>query len=224
MALQNFRQSSILTWVPMTCLLPPRSSSSIFVKWLLRQWGLLMSPAGIQHLCPQTLSICGRRGLRIQRVWATGQATGRNPEGQRDLPWLGDGIICWGHIVTGSFNGNQTVAKALDVQQSGDWTPSVYGAECQCPEQWKFHSWILLLNRVVSGGKEGRWIRASRAMSCFPLLVTPGATQLYLHAAARKCSARKTAACVPLLTWSHLTHQESTLKNKNEKGLLLPLI
>lgn len=156
---------------------------------------------------------------QVQRVSATGQATGRNPEGQRVLLWLGDG-----HTVTGSFNGNQTVAKALEVQQSGHWTLSVYRAECQCPEKWKFHSWILLLNRVVSGGKEGRWIRATRATSCFPLLVTPAATQLYLNAAASKCSAGRIAARVWLLMWSHLIHQESTSKNKNEKGLLLPLI
>lgn len=166
-----------------------------------------------------------------QHLWETSSAgttclsnracllPGRNPEGQRVLLWLGDG-----HTVTGSFNGNQTVAKALEVQQSGDWTLSVYRAECQCPEKWKFHSWILLLNRVVSGGKEGRWIRATRATSCFPLLVTPAATQLYLNAAARKCSAGRIAAGVWLLTWSHLIHQESTSKNKNEKGLLLPLI
>lgn len=47
-ALQNYRQSSVLTWASVTCLLPSPSPPSLPVRWLLRQWSLLMSPAGIQ--------------------------------------------------------------------------------------------------------------------------------------------------------------------------------
>lgn len=55
--------------------------------------------------------------------------------------------------MTGRFKGNGTVAKALEMQ----WglNSSVYGAECQCQEWWKSHSWALLLHRVVSGEKKG---------------------------------------------------------------------
>lgn len=45
MATQNDRQSSILTWASTT---PPPSPPPLPVRWLLRQWSLLMSPAGTQ--------------------------------------------------------------------------------------------------------------------------------------------------------------------------------
>lgn len=47
-AMQNCRQSSVLTWAPMTCVPPPPSPPSLPARWLLRQWSLLISPAGIQ--------------------------------------------------------------------------------------------------------------------------------------------------------------------------------
>lgn len=55
MALQNFRQDSILSWASMTCLLPQPSPSILPMRWLLRQWSFLKTPAGIQPLASSPL-------------------------------------------------------------------------------------------------------------------------------------------------------------------------
>lgn len=202
-AAQAMEPPVVLSWNPDVWHPAPRSSCFRTCRSPVPGWW----SQGHHHRCPQAHSIGGSRGPWIWHAWVTG-ITGRNPGGWRDQLWLGDGLDLLGSQCWWSRQEPQRCNKVrIELIQSM--------GQSAVPEVVETPFTGSAPPRGGTRGREGRQIRATRATFCLLLLVTPEAAQLCPHRAARTHGAGKTGTCVPLLIWSHPTHQESVLTNKN---------
>lgn len=137
-------------------------------------------------------------------VWQV-QATGRNPEGWQDWLWLDAGVISWGTV----WQEGLRVVWHLHRCSKGGMELSLSMGQNATAKSAGITTPGLCSSSGCVRGKEGRWIRVTRATSCLLFLAPTGATQLYSYTV-RQCAAGKNWTYVPLLILFHSpgTHLE----------------
>lgn len=189
MALQNFRQDSWASFhhMPTTPTISFNPTHEVAAqamelllevpKWNPDTWHPALCSSSSQtdrSLVPGWLEgreVCGY----LVSLWQV-QATGRNPEGWWDWLWLGGGVISWGTVWKKGLRVGWHLQRCSKVaMELSPWARMLQPRVVEIPFLGSAPQWGGVR------GKEGRWIRVTRATSCLVFLATPGAKQLYFQ-------------------------------------------